>query len=110
MSYSYTTASYMMRADPGASVECRVQVPRPSVVRELGYMPQPFAFLEMGGLTVYASVAQLAQIRDAITACLESPEAKALAEAAAKALAEAPAHPAAEPGTLTPPTSKDGPQ
>ncbi len=85
---SHVSAIYSMRLEPEAPVECRIQ----------NGSSGPFPYLVLGhSFTVLPSLAQLKAIRDAITACLESPEAKALLAAEAE---KAPIHP--RPITLNP--------
>ncbi len=62
---------YVMRREPDAHVECAIQQ---------GVNGSPaFAFLDIGrSISALPSIEQLIQIRDAISACLETPEAQAL--------------------------------
>ena|SRR6266568_5172099 len=79
---SHVSANYTMRLDPEAIIECRIQD---------GAGGKPFPYLDLGYcFTILPSLAQLEKIRDAITACLESPEAKTLLEAEAAKVPIAP--------------------
>ncbi len=71
----HVSAIYSMRLEPEAPVECRIQ----------NGSSGPFPYLVLGhSFTVLPNLAQLAAIRDAITACLESPEAQNLLDAEAE--------------------------
>ncbi len=62
---NHVSAHYIMRREPDAHVECAIQ--------------SGCAFLDLGRcFSIFPTLEQLAQIRDAINKCLESPEAQAL--------------------------------
>jgi len=64
------SAHYILRREPDAEITCGIQASAGGV---------GFPYLDLGGtFGILPTVQQLIQIRDAINACLETPEAKAL--------------------------------